>query len=52
MAPTGTIEVSKLDGTERRVVVKDLLEPTGIALLDGGKFTIGGLFIYLKKYIF
>ena len=40
MAPTGNIEVSKLDGTERRVVVKDIVEPTGIALLDGGKFTI------------
>ena len=43
MAPTGNIEVSKLDGTERRVVVKDLAEPTGITLLHGGKFVISAI---------
>lgn len=44
LEPSGKIEVSKLDGKDRRVVVNDTMEPTGIAVQHGGKLTL-----YFKK---
>ena len=39
LEPSGKIEVSKLDGKDRRVVVNDTMEPTGIAVQHGGRLT-------------